>query len=365
VNVKNNLREARKKEGLTQNDIAAAAGISRQAYTAIELGKSVPSTEVALRLARKLHTRLEDLFYLDDTTEENVIKAELVSDTPSDVRTRVQLYKIGSRLLARPMVGDTTINPADAITTEDPDSDKKVNVRLLNKSFGHIPTLILSGCDLSIPIVASMMRERGVRLVWNEKSSIASLRALARGEAHVAGCHYRDKITGVYNVPVVNTIVPFPCTIIRFVKEQQGFIVPRGNPKSIHQIDDLVGTDITFINRQEGSGTRGLLHRLLNQKNLSPSDIKGHNNYVNNDMSVARVIQAELADCGMGVEASAFAAGLGFLPLAEEPYDFVIPDHFLNLPVVQILLDLLKSRELGNQLEMLGGYDTSLMGTAY
>lgn len=67
----------------------------------------------------------------------------------------------------------------------------------------------------------------------------------------------------------------------------------------------------------------------------------------------------------MGVEAAACATGLGFLPLAEEPYDIIIPDHFLELPVVQMLFDLLRSRDLGNQLEALGGYDTSLMGKTY
>jgi putative transcriptional regulator len=54
--IKSKIHQARKEAGLTQGDLANAAGISRQAFTAIESGKSVPSTIIALRLARKLRT---------------------------------------------------------------------------------------------------------------------------------------------------------------------------------------------------------------------------------------------------------------------------------------------------------------------
>ena len=69
--VKSKIQTIRKDAGLTQTDLADAAGISRQAYTAIESGKSVPSTEIALRLARKLKTTVEDLFWLDDDSDKS------------------------------------------------------------------------------------------------------------------------------------------------------------------------------------------------------------------------------------------------------------------------------------------------------
>ena len=46
----------------------------------------------------------------------------------------------------------------------------------------------------------------------------------------------------------------------------------------------------------------------------------------------------------------------------EEPYDLVIPNHFLELTAVQSLLSLLKLRDFRRQIESLGGYDTSPMG---
>ena len=80
MSVKNSLHAARKKAGLTQEELAHAANISRQAYVSIESGKSVPSTEVALRIARKLHIRVEDLFSLDEGIE-NLVEAELIGDS--------------------------------------------------------------------------------------------------------------------------------------------------------------------------------------------------------------------------------------------------------------------------------------------
>ena len=368
MSVKSKLREARKRDRLTQDEIAAAVGITRQAYLAIELGKAVPSTETALKLARKLHAKVEDLFYLDDDGGSSV-QAEIIGDIPVSSGTRVQLFEVGSRLLARPLIGDSAeislLNLADATVNGNAKSGNTVDMRLMDQSARKMPTLVLSGGDPSISFIASMMRERGVRLIWIEGSSMASVQALGRGEVHVAGCHYRDKVTGIYNTPLVKSTVPFPCTIVRFVKEEQGFILRTGNPKLIRRIDDLARADITIINRQEGSGARGLMHRLMHQVHLHPSDINGHDNCVTGDMAVAKIVRAGLADCGMGVVAAARAAGLGFLPLDEEPYDLIIPNHFLDLPAVQLLLDLLRSRELGRQVEALGGYDASLMGKTY
>ena len=64
--VNNNLRQIRRSVNLTQANIADAIGISRQAYVNIELGKSIPSTWTALKLASLLQTTVEELFWVDD-----------------------------------------------------------------------------------------------------------------------------------------------------------------------------------------------------------------------------------------------------------------------------------------------------------
>ena len=64
----------------------------------------------------------------------------------------------------------------------------------------------------------------------------------------------------------------------------------------------------------------------------------------------------------IGVKAAAVAMGLDFIPIEEERYDLVIPNHFLDEPPIQVLLDLLRQSGLHRRVESLGGYDISEMG---
>ena len=368
MSIKSKIYQFRKEAGLTQTGLADAAGISRQAYTAIESGKSVPSTEIALRLARILHTTVDELFWLDDGSEK-LVRAELIGDPVTALQgKRMQVVHFGSRLLARPMKEGLSVrhilNPADAIAVA-AHGKKQVDLRLINQAATKIPTLILAGCDPAASIIAAMIRDLGVRLIWIEEESIPALRALACGEIHIAGCNFKDNVSGKYNLPLVKEIVPFPCTVIRFAIWRQGMMVTAGNPKSIKHIDDLTMPNVTIINRQPGAGSRGLLNRLMWEAGISAKNIHGYERIVHGDLATAEMVAAGLADCGIGIEASARANELDFLSLNEEPYDLVIPNHFLELPAIQSLLELLKLRDFRRQIESLGGYDTTPMGVPY
>lgn len=63
--MKNNVREFRVRKKLTQQDLAEAVGVSRQSIIAVESGKYVPSTLLALKLAARLDASVEALFELD------------------------------------------------------------------------------------------------------------------------------------------------------------------------------------------------------------------------------------------------------------------------------------------------------------
>ena len=60
----NNLENIRKKAGLTQKDLSDLAGVSRVSINAIENGVYVPSTVLALKIAKTLKCSVEDLFQL-------------------------------------------------------------------------------------------------------------------------------------------------------------------------------------------------------------------------------------------------------------------------------------------------------------
>ncbi len=64
----NKLKLARVAAGdLTQQELAEKVGCSRQTIHSIESGKFLPSVELALKLARVLNVRVEDLFKLEET----------------------------------------------------------------------------------------------------------------------------------------------------------------------------------------------------------------------------------------------------------------------------------------------------------
>lgn len=60
----NNLEELRKSAGLTQQDLSERAEVSRKSINAIENGIYIPSTVLALKIAKTLKCKVEDLFKL-------------------------------------------------------------------------------------------------------------------------------------------------------------------------------------------------------------------------------------------------------------------------------------------------------------
>ena len=60
----NRLREAREGRGWTQAELAERIGVSRKTVNTVENGVFIPSTVVALKLARALGCSVEELFFL-------------------------------------------------------------------------------------------------------------------------------------------------------------------------------------------------------------------------------------------------------------------------------------------------------------
>lgn len=64
--MKNTIKVERAKKNWTQAELAAKIGVSRQAINAIEAGKFVPSTVLALRMAKEFGTPVELIFQLEE-----------------------------------------------------------------------------------------------------------------------------------------------------------------------------------------------------------------------------------------------------------------------------------------------------------
>lgn len=65
--MKNSLKVERAIKNITQEELAAVIGVSRQAVNSIELGKYVPSTVLALKLSKFFNKPVNDIFFLEET----------------------------------------------------------------------------------------------------------------------------------------------------------------------------------------------------------------------------------------------------------------------------------------------------------
>jgi putative molybdopterin biosynthesis protein len=111
----------------------------------------------------------------------------------------------------------------------------------------------------------------------------------------------------------------------------------------------LIDPGCTMINRNAGSGTRVLVDRLLG--GLRPPgygvQTKSHN-------AVAAAVRVGRADWGVAIDTVAREYGLGFIPLQEERYDFLVPRARLTRPAVAAFIARLSDPGCRAMLERLG-----------
>ena len=94
-------------------------------------------------------------------------------------------------------------------------------------------------------------------------------------------------------------------------------------------------TDVSFVNRQKGSGSRVLLDYRLGQAGIAPEQVRGYRREEYTHWAVAMAVQSGLTDCGLGIYSAAATMGLDFIPLEEEEFDLLIPEEHVALPAVR------------------------------
>ena len=133
--------------------------------------------------------------------------------------------------------------------------------------------------------------------------------------------------------------------------------------KKIRTVADLAKPNVRLVNRETGSGARRLLDKQLRAGGINPKRVKGYRDEAFSHLEVASRIKAGLSDAGISVRSVAAIYGLDFVPLQRERYDLVIPrDHYETVSGLRALLDTIVSKPFRDELEALGGYDTSETG---
>ena len=360
----NCIRDVRTSRQISQQELARCAGLTRQAVNAIEAGRYTPNTSIAMKLARALGCRLEDLFYLGETSAEEPV--QLAQGATPGIN-RVAVARVGDRLVAHPLTASRAfvegfVN-ADAVLI----NDRSPNIaRMMVPTDRLEHTALLLGCDPSLGALCDHVarRSRNLRVTWLSASSRQALDSIARKEAHLAGSHLRDPGGGDYNVAHARQALGIEGgLVVAFTAWEQGFLVAPGNPKGVHVASDLARPDVRLVNREPGSGCRVTLDELLQSAGIPTESVPGYEDEVTSHLSVARAVMTGAADAGLALRAAAEVCGLDFIPLSQVRFDLVVPRSVLNHPAVSALLDRLQGRTLRGELSTLPGYEVSRMGS--
>ena len=373
----NRLKLLRIQKGFSQGELAARAGVTRQAVSSIESNLYLPTTAVALHLASVLACRVEDLFSLGGA--EDFVEGKLIGRLPQrDTKSspiRVKVSTVGSKTVVRPVTGlgevlSFTV-PADGYVVEahGQTSGATVRVKLSRDRQAIEQAISVAGCDPAIFLAGEHMRRRKdqTSLVGWTMGSMAALRALQQGEVHVAGLHLFDPATGESNLPFLRRALKGSnYDVVTFATWEEGLLVRAGNPKSIRAVSDVADPLVTLVNREEGAGARLLLDQRLLAAGINSNHVKGYGTIVASHFEIARAIASRQADVGIGIRSAAQLFGLDFVPLQAARYDLVVPKTYLKShPTLAHLFETLVSRPFRNEIEALGGYDTSKTGTVH
>lgn len=290
---------------------------------------------------------------------------------------RVKVGAVGDRIVATPLPGGsgsiTSITEADAIIrvpnhVEGINAHEPVCAELLKPASLVDNTIVIVGShDNTLDVLADQIKttrhRQNVSLSSSHVGSMGGLMALKRGLCHLAGSHLLDVDDGSYNISYIKKYLPGrDVSILNLVLRDQGLIVPSGNPKNIRGIEDLAGSDVMFINRQAGSGTRILLDYRLKALGIDHKVIDGYGIDEYTHMAVAAAVLSGAADVGLGIYAAAKALGLDFIPVVTEQYDLIVDAEYMDTEKIQILIDTINTTEFKKRVESLGGYSTEKTG---
>lgn len=240
-----------------------------------------------------------------------------------------------------------------------------IQVPILPKGFDRDVIVTSGSHDLALELLAeTLTMDRSTPLMYSlPVGSLDGLIALRQGLCQVAGCHLFDPVGGEYNTSFVRHLFPGQqMRIVTLAHRQQGLLVAPGNPLGITELGDLARTDIRFVNRKQGSGTRLWLDQQLQQHAIEGAQIQGYQTEVNTHAQIAESILSGRADVGLAVLAAARKFALDFVPLFEERFDLVFSDQESISEKLVPALDLLTSQSFRKKIAGLFGYQTRSSG---
>ncbi|MDB5408437.1 MAG: moeA1 [Rhodospirillales bacterium] len=241
----------------------------------------------------------------------------------------------------------TSFSQADGFITVAPQVESvaagaAVEVQLIGKH--RLADLVIIGSHcVGLDVIAGRLQSTGVSVKLLNVGSMGGLAAAKRGECDIAPVHLMDPATGEYNRPFLTPEL----ALVPGYRRLQGIVFRTGDPRFAgRSVEEAIAAalgdaDCVMVNRNAGSGTRILTDRAL--AGAKPpgywSQPKSHN-------AVAVAVAQNRADWGVAIETVARQYDLGFIPMQDEHYDFVVPSARLERPPVRQFRALLDDEEI-------------------
>ncbi|MES2600719.1 MAG: molybdopterin biosynthesis protein [Pseudomonadota bacterium] len=216
----------------------------------------------------------------------------------------------------------------------------------------RVPDLVVVGSHCTgLDLVTEPLARAGLSVRSISVGSLGGLAAARRGECDLAPIHLLDEKTDTYNKPFLVEGLE----LVPGYRRMQGIVFRAGDKRfeglsaedAVHAA--LKDPSCLMVNRNQGAGTRILIDRLLGDARPD-----GYWNQPRSHNAVAAAVAQNRADWGMTIAPVARAAGLGFIPFADEHYDFALVTARKQRSAVQAFLDSLSSPETCVALERAG-----------
>lgn len=216
----------------------------------------------------------------------------------------------------------------------------------------RVPDLVIVGSHCTgLDLVTEPLVRNGLTVRSISVGSLGGLSAARRGECDLAPIHLLDEKTDAYNTPFLVEGLE----LVPGYRRMQGIVFRAGDERfegcSAEEAVRAALRDPSclMVNRNQGAGTRILIDRLLG--GARPD---GYWNQPRSHNAVAAAVAQHRADWGMTIAPVAGAADLGFIPFAEEHYDFALVTSRKERPAVRAFLDALESPGVRKSLEQAG-----------
>jgi DNA-binding XRE family transcriptional regulator/molybdate-binding protein len=332
------LRGRRLECRLTQTELAARAGVSRQLVAAVEAGHNTPAVDAALRLARALATTVEDLFSDSQPEVVAALGGRLRDGMP------LRVGRVADQLVVAELA-DHGIAGASWATPDGVLAHGKLRLFQGAASAG----IVVAGCDPALGVAEALLNGLGARsLLALSAPTGTALRALKQGRVHAAVVH---------GIPSELPNPPVPVVRWHLARWQVGLAVAPKIPGD--SLGAVLYSDVPIAQRDPAAASQQAFERASAKAGITQPRAGPH---ATGHIDAAR-IAASVNAAAVTTEAAARAFDLRFLVLEDHNVEIWLAQRWVDHPGTDALGELLATSAFTDRLAHLAGYDLAGCGT--